>query len=177
MVVGLFFNRNQLALGENLANGHIRALVEKLCGWKAQHAVVLDHDQHAVLGPAHTIRHFEVKGRRKCLDLTCHAFAVAVCHGPDRGFSGADKQHVGGWRDSHVARIGHHGIQFNFEARRQLDLFEVGAQSVGFAAILRHGWNVQVSAGDLHLLQVGNIVFWHLRSCAKGYPRGNHGKQ
>ena len=162
MVVGLVLSRDQFALWHHLDHRDIRAFVEEFSGWEVQHAVVFSHDQETVLGPAHAVGHLEVERGRKRLHLVGNAVAVAVRHGPNGGFAGAHKQHVGGRCNRHVAGIWHHGKQLDLEAIGHLDFFQVVADRIGVATGLRHHRDIQIGRGDLHLLHGVEIVFARL---------------
>ncbi|MCY1542638.1 hypothetical protein D9M68_783960 [compost metagenome] len=146
MVERLLLHRDQAALGHHLDHGHVRAFVEELGGGEVEHAVVFDHDEETVLGPAHAVGHLEVERRREGFHLVGRAVTVAVGHGPDACLARAHEEHVGGGCHRHVTRVGHHGVEVDLEARWQLHGLEVGADRVGVLALLRNRRNVQVDA-------------------------------
>ena len=158
VVVRLLIHRDQLALRHHLDHRHVGAFVEKLGRGKVQHAVVLDHDEETVLGPADAVGHVELERRCERLHLVRHAVAVAVSDGPETGFAGAYEQHVRGRGDGHVPCIRHHGVEGDLEAGRQLDVLEVVADGVRVGAGLRHRRNVQVGPRHLHLLQLLDVL-------------------
>ena len=174
VVVGFLLDRHQLALRHHLDHRHVRAFVEELGGRKIQHAVVLDHDQEAVLGPAHAVRLLEIERRGEGLDLVGYAVAVSVGNGPQRGFARADEQHVRRVGHRHVTGIGHDRVELDDEAGRQVDLAQVVANRVGVLAGLRHRWQVQVGGGDPHLLHFFEAG---LRCCVRRQDGGERGQQ
>ena len=158
VVVAFFFNGDQLALRHHLDDGHVRAFIEELGRGEVEHAVVLGDDQEAVACPAHAVGVGELQAGREGLHLVGHAVAVAVGDGPHGGLAGAHEEHVGAGRNGHVAGVGHHGEEVDGKARRQLDALEVGADGVGVAPGLRHHRDVQVGGGDLHLLELLDVL-------------------
>ncbi len=161
----LLLHRDQLALRHHLDDRHVRAFVEELGRREIQDAVVLDDDQETVPRPAHAVGVGELQARREALHLVGHAVAVAVGDGPDAGLARAHEEHVGAGRHGHVASVGHDREEIDAEARRQLDALEVGLDGVGVAAGLRHDRNVQVGGGDLHLLELVDVLLGGRGQC------------
>jgi hypothetical protein len=168
--------RDQLALAHHFDHGHVGAFIEELGGREVEDAVVLHHDQEAVLGPAHAVGVGELQARRKRLHLVGHAVAVAVGHGPHGGLARAHEKHVGAGRHGHVAGVGHHGVKLDAEAGRQLDALEIRLDGVGVLAGLRHLRDVEVGGGDLHLLELFDV---RLRGGRQGHTghQGGSGEQ
>ncbi len=154
MVVGLLLHRHQLALRHHFDHRDVRAFVEELGRREIQHAVVLDHDQEAVLGPAHAVGLLEVERWSEGLHLIGDAVAVAIGNGPQGGLARAHEQHVGRRRDRHVTRVGHDRVQLDREAGRQADLLQIVADRIRVPAGLRHRRQVQVGGRDPHLLHL-----------------------
>ena len=153
MVERLLFHRNQLAFGNDHADGDVRAFIEILSSWEVENPVRLGHHQESVLREANAVRVAEFDRGCKNLDLSRRIAVVAVGYCVDIGLARADKQHVGRGRNSHVSGVRHHSVQIDFEAFRQLDLLQVGANGVGVLAFLGNGSQRHARRGIAHALQ------------------------
>ena len=91
VVVALLVWRDQLALLDDLLDGHVRQLVEELGRRENQNAVLLGDEQKAVRGEADTVGNGELQRRREILDLVGDAVLVAVGDDPDLVLARADK--------------------------------------------------------------------------------------
>src|SRR6202034_3034535 len=70
VIVALVFLGNKLALRHDRRNSLVRTFVEELGRREHQYPVLLDHEQKAVLGEAHTVGDDEIETRSERLDLT-----------------------------------------------------------------------------------------------------------
>ena len=78
MIVALVYLRDELALGHDYPNCHVRTFIEELGRQLHQHPVLFDHEQKAILREARAIRDDEIDRRSERLDLLSCRAATAV---------------------------------------------------------------------------------------------------
>ena len=170
VVEALFFNRDQLPLGHDRCRGNIRTLIEKIGCRECQYAILFGDIKHTVRRKAQAIRNLETDRRCEHLHLIGDTALGAVGDGPHASLARTDENHARIGANCHVTRVRHDRIQIDLEARRQLDLLEIGLERRCACPALRHRLDVQRCPCALEPLQFLHVVLG-LCGNAAGYCR------